>query len=72
MILNYSINLQSWREELNCHVSMYYYSGFPKETPELKFRLSFFFRSATVCKSLTRMRDDLTLMRPVADQKYCV
>ena len=31
-----------------------YYSGFPKETPELKFRLRFlfFFRSATVCNSL--------------------
>ena len=28
------------------------YSGFPKETPELKFRLRFFFRSATVCNSL--------------------
>ena len=29
-----------------------FYSGFPKETPELKFRLRFFFRSATVCNSL--------------------
>ena len=28
------------------------YSGFQKETPELKFRLRFFFRSATVCNSL--------------------
>ena len=31
---------------------LYYYSGFPKEMPELKFRLRFFFRSATVCNSL--------------------
>ena len=43
------------------------YSGFPRESPQLKFRLIiiiifFFFRSATVCKSLTCMRDDLTLM----------
>ena len=38
------------------------YSGFPKETPELKFRLSSFFRSVTVCTSLTRMRDYLSLM----------
>ena len=30
------------------------YSGFPKETPELKFRLRFFFfRSATVCNYLS-------------------
>ena len=28
------------------------YSGFPKETPELKFRLRLFFRSTTVCNSL--------------------
>ena len=38
--------LQSKKEELG------FYSGFPKETPELKFRLRFFFRSATVCNSL--------------------
>ena len=43
------------------------YSGFPKETPELKFGLRFFFVFFSVqpqfaIKSLIRMRDDLTLM----------
>ena len=46
----------------NDYGTSFYYSGFPKETPELKFQLRFLFHSATVCKSLTRMRDDLTLM----------
>ena len=43
----------------------FYYSGFPKETPELKFGLRFFFFSVQpqfAIKSLIRMRDDLTLM----------
>ena len=40
----------------------YMYLDFPKETPKLKFQLHFFFPSATVCESLTRMHDDLTLM----------
>ena len=34
------------------NINFLFYSGFPKETPELKFRLRFFFRSATVCNSL--------------------
>ena len=42
------------------------YSGFPKETPELKFGLRFFFffsvQPQFAIKSLIRMRDDLTLM----------
>ena len=38
------------------------YSGFPKETPELKFRLRCFFRSvANRVKSLSRMRNLLAL-----------
>ena len=47
----------------------YCYSGFPKETPELKFGLRFFFflfvffvQPQFAIKSLIRMRDDLTLM----------
>ena len=40
-----------------------FYSGFPKETPELKFGLRFFFvQPQFAIKSLIRMRDDLTLM----------
>ena len=46
---------QNWKwksQQVLNHVLLYHYSGFPKETPELKFRLRFFFRSATVCNSL--------------------
>ena len=44
-----------------------HYSGFPKETPELKFGLRFFLffffvQPQFAIKSLIRMRDDLTLM----------
>ena len=42
-----------------------FYSGFPKETPELKFGLRFFFffvQAQFAITSLIRMRDDLTLM----------
>ena len=45
------INFVFWNQ-MNRHIISFYYSGFPKETPELKFRLRFFFRSATVCNSL--------------------
>ena len=41
-----------------------YYSGFPKGTPELKFRHGFFFffvQSQIAVKTLTRMRDVLIL-----------
>ena len=37
-------------------------SIFTKEMRELKFRPRFFFHSATVCKSLTHMHENLTLM----------
>ena len=48
------LNTSNWSfiEYVIQEKQIYFYSDFPKETPELKFRLRFFFRSATVCNSL--------------------
>ena len=61
--------LSQWKLS-NCIIQWSsFYSGFPKETPELKFGLGFFFffffffvQPQFAIKSLIRMRDDLTLM----------
>ena len=48
-----------WVKEMIFRMEMPFlsnYSSLPKETPELKFRLRFFFRSATVCNSLINTR----------------